>query len=195
MRYALGKDLPYYSDCDMIGNLVGHMKLLIAKGTGEPGSRALDVLSDRDILRGFEFNKHVHFDHCFKAPIEITVTESRNTAVLQTVFCPVKDIVFPDGATSFTIVHTLLRFPRFEKQEKRRQYLPVDLNDSLSAVSEISERYYAGLDLRIKLTLTVQLDVFCSSAGSALLNIVGIAFYKDGQRMEGVNAMKIVNVI
>jgi hypothetical protein len=59
----------------------------------------------------------------------------------------------------------------------------------------MSERYFAKLDLRLKINLSVQLDPWCMQTDASMLCIVGIAFYKDGQGMKGVNAMKIVKVV
>jgi len=195
LRRAIGNHLKQYSDASMIGNLVGCLKKLIAKGTGDPGERTLDASTAPEILTGFEFNKLVPFDSCFKSGISVEVSKVHQSAVWQASLCPASDICFPEEATSFALIHTLLCFPRFEKQANSKQYLPVYPSASFFAATEMSERYFAKLDLRIKVNLSVQLDSSYVQADASLLCIVGIAFYKDGQGMKGVNAMKIVKVV
>jgi len=194
LRRAIGPKLRFFSDMNMIGNLVGVLRIIIGLGSGAPGQRVLDIGAHAALLEGFEFNKDCSFESRFKKEITITFAEDHNTAVLHTSFCPATDIAAPEGATSFELVYTFMRVPAYGSNATTRCYEPLNGEQLVSA--QVSSAYlYTTLALPVKLTLPVKLPASTSAEGTALLCVVGIAFYKGKVRMaKDVCGMRVVKV-
>jgi hypothetical protein len=193
-RNAIGRWLKQYSDSDMIGNLTGKLRIVIALGKGIFGERELNVLTDAALLSNFEFNTAVPFNNCFTKELVIDVAEQRNAALLNTSFIPARDLLVPSGATAFSIVHILATFPKCQKNTQDKRYAPIHSNERFIANTISSPLLHTNLLLPVTLKLPVALPVSSLSNDTALISLVGIAFYTDGKLMKGMNGMKVVRV-
>ncbi|ABG60184.1 hypothetical protein [Cytophaga hutchinsonii] len=193
IRRGIGKYWKEYSDMNLIGNLTGVLKKIIHAGKGARGIRVLDIAAHRQRLEGFEFNADCAFESRFKNTLTISISEDRNTAVLQTAFKPATDIAAPADATSFQLLYTFMRVPAYGVHATTGRYVP--LHDAAFVSGQVySGFFYTDFAMRVKLSLPVTLPV-SSAEQTALLCIVGIAFYKGTKRMgKEVCAMQVVQV-
>lgn len=193
IRRSIGKNWNAYCDSDLTGRLTGQLKKLIERCGGIRGEQLVHLATHPEELKGFEFNKHCSFVSRCTAPLTVTFSADRNTAVLQTTFRPAADIVAPSGASSFQLVYTLLRLPVYGINETKKHYQP--LNASETASEQVTSDFiYTTFDMRIKLSLPLTLPE-SAAEGTSLLCIVGIAFYNGAVRMgKEVCGMRVVRV-
>jgi hypothetical protein len=193
IRRAIGKSWKDYSDMNLIGNLTGVLKKIIHAGKGARGIRVLDIAAHRERLEGFEFNADCPFESRFKNTLTISISEDRNTAVLQTTFRPATDIAAPADATSFQLLYTFMRVPAYGVHATTGRYAP--LHDAVLVSEQVaSDFFYTDFAMRVKLSLLLTLPA-SSVEQTTLLCIVGIAFYKGTKRMgKEVCGMKVVMV-
>lgn len=192
LRRAIGPKLKYFSSTNMIGNLTGVLKKMIQMGSGEPGQRILDLRTHGAMLEGFEFNAKQTLRSCFRGDLTLDVSEQRDRALLQARFCPATDVLAPAGATSFQILHTLLCVPRYGLHAVTKKYVPLD-DAELTCREVSSPMLFTDLTMLVSLKLPVQLSSAVAEQ-SALLCIVGIAFYKGSELMKGECGMRVVRV-
>ena len=192
LRRAIGTKLKYFSDTNMVGNLVGVLKTMIQLGSGEPGQRILDIGAHAALLGGFEFNTHRVLRDCFATDLMISVSEARDGALVQAKFCPATNVYAPEGATSFQILHTLLCVPQYGLHPVTKKYVALD-DVELKATQVSSAMLFTDLAMPVTLKLPVQLPSAVAKH-STLLCVVGIAFYTGNELMKGQCGMRVVRV-
>ena len=88
------------------GRVTGTMKRLNRAGTGNRGERSFEVLPNRQMLEGFEFQPKLPFRSVFYAPTEAPVLDANRSVITWTVpdFNTQNHIKIPNGATHARLV-------------------------------------------------------------------------------------------
>ena len=169
-------------DSYISSRLSGIMRRIISGGAGKRGERDIDLVSMRDILKGFEFNNKLPFKSIFYAPYALpNINASRDIIDwLVTDFDTDAFITAPEGATHFKLVLATGYVSNYEYVPVMRSYEP----DEDTVNGNGGTAYSAPIPLGGMVGSDIALEVDVSSLGaipasSAVFVGIGIVFYQD----------------
>jgi len=169
-------------DSYLTSRLNGIMRRILRVGQGKRGQRKLDVVSMRDVLKGFEFNRSLPFRSIFYAPYALpSISASRD--VIDWVVPDFNTDAFiktPEGATHFKLVLAASYVSNYDYDPIMGYYEPED--DAVNGLggttysSEIAIGGMVGSDTLLQVDLT---SLGAIPASTAVFASIGIAFYQD----------------
>jgi len=198
-RFALSDVIQNIADSDLTGRVQGLFAKVIHHGTGEYGSRSIEVLNNADQFIDFQFNKKNSFNSVFLGHYKITTKRSRKEASVHiNSFDPKIDVNHSPGATHLRFSFTLLVFSDYSMPKKGKAYKVVNLgihceivtvnSDSISLSEKCSDVLLTA-KLPIKAKLPESVGVIAS---------IGVMFYKEENDIMypliGKNCMKMEEV-
>lgn len=200
LRTGFSSIIKGMSDSTAVGRITGMMKKVNALGTGVRGQRAFEILNNKDVIEGFEFNKLEHFESIFYAPFtlpKLDVNRSIATWVIPD-FNTSNLINAPEGAMYFKLLlaATVLSDYTYHAQ---KGYDPVNTDENevngITASNEIPIGGMVGSDI----TLTVDLGFGAAlPATVGVVLAIGIQFYQkinyEFYELSSSNALKLVVV-
>lgn len=200
LRVSLVSLLQTVSDSKLISRMTQTMKLINARGNGPRGQRSFELLNNKALLIGFEFNKKTSFSSVFNAPFVFSHTMTRNAASIDVAgFMPRNYIPAPAGATHFRLIAGIAVVSNYVFNSDTRAYEPFD--PEANGLNAITFSDYRPLDSPAPVAFN--LNTILPSGPDignevAVVHCLGIEFY---QQIAGVNyllaqsnAMKIINV-
>lgn len=181
VRVGLSQILKLMSDSQLTGRLTGIMKKINLEDQSEArGYRAILISTQRQYLKGLNFDKNISFDSVLYAPYTLTNTNSRDSAsFIVPAFNPLNFINAPAGATHFRLISAISVISDFAYNATSGIYEPIE-----PSVNEVSNVAYSGfLDLATPLatttTVTSVLPVSpITSTDVSVLSCIGIEFYQ-----------------
>lgn len=188
-------------DTYLASRLTGVMRKMLNTGTGIRGRREINILTNKELLEGFELNKNDALGTQFYAPYKLpTLNADRDIATwLVPDFNADSYITAPEGATHFKLVMATGLVSDYEYVAALNSYEPVDESENAIGKTTMSSAFPLVGDVGSDITLTVDLEIGAPVvATTATIVGIGIEFYQDinGQlyQLASGNAMKIATV-
>lgn len=187
-------------DRKMVGNMTKVCRAIVGRGKGKRGQRGFELLPNKDILKGVEFNSKEPFDGVFYAPHTVTTNPGRNE-VLITIpdFNADHYVGVPKGATHFKLINIVAVLSDYQHNSSTKKYEPVnvaiDKENAMDASGYLPVTGMVGAVTTLTATLPGS-PILPLTAG--LVACFGIEFYQflngDYYVFAQDNAMKVVDV-
>ncbi|HBS87102.1 MAG: hypothetical protein A2W91_02700 [Bacteroidetes bacterium GWF2_38_335] len=199
-RLGFGMFARRFGGDNLIGRVVAIMHAIIARGAGKRGERSYNVVANKDLLEGFEFNSKDKLQNFFNAPYSISANAGRNEVTLVVPeFSTDAWMTAPEGASHFKLICAIAVLSDFTKVPTSKKYEPVNPSvNELSAFAmspEIPLGGTSGSELNLVASLP-GLPVIAASAG--VISTVAIEFYQEINSelflLATDNAMRVVKV-
>jgi len=200
LRLGLVSVIKAFGDRKLVGRVVKIMKAINARGAGDRGQRSFEIVTNKDLLVGFELNETDVLGSAFNAPYTITPNADRNEVSLDIPdFDADNFVTAPEGATHFRIVSAISVLSDFVFNPTTSAYEATDptVNEEGIVVksSEISISGLVGSATTLLATLPGAPTI---PPTSGLLACVGIEFLQELNGsfylLASGNAMRIVDV-
>jgi hypothetical protein len=184
------------------GRIVGMMKRLNRVGLGNRGERSFEILPNKQIIIGFEFQKKLPFNSVFYAPNELPVIDANRSVITWTIpdFNTQNYIQIPKGATHARLVlhAAILSDYVFDQSEQIFRFVHPDENEHHASDYSVQFPLTGMVGSDIVLTADFGLaNVLPDTAG--ILIGTGILFY---QQINGLfyalannNSLQIATVV
>ena len=180
IRTGLSQLMKQMADSQVTGRLTSIMKKInLEDQTEARGYRKIEITTQRNYLKGFEFDKNISFNGIFNAPFSVTHGVDRETADLVVpAFNPANLVNAPSGATHFRLITALSVVSDFEYNATTNSYDPMD-----AALNEVNNIQYSGyLDLYSPVPVTTVTATLPNGAlpsvNTSVLQCIGIEFYQ-----------------
>lgn len=180
VRTGLSQLMKQMADSQVTGRLTSIMKKInLEDQTEARGYRKIEISTQRNHMKGFEFDKNISFNGVFNAPFSLTHTVDREKGSIDIPgFNPMNLINAPSGATHFRMITSLSVVSDFEYNATTDSYEAMD--DELNEVNDV--QYSDFLDLYTPthaLTLTATLPGgVLPTVNTTVLQCIGIEFYQ-----------------
>lgn len=189
-----------FRDRTYVARVVRVIKAINARGPGLRGQRTFEIVLNRDLLIGFEFNAGYALAGVFNAPYTLVSTVPRNEATLTVPdFNTDAYISAPVGATHFRLVCAIAALSNYSYNSLLGQYEPTNpTENSVGAVAVSAEIPLGGMVGAVT-TLNPQLAGVASlPVPVGLITCVGIEFLQQLNSqfylLGSGNAMSLVQV-
>ena len=200
LRTGYASIIKFMSDSTTVGRVTGLMKRINANGPGARGKRAFEIVPNKFVIEGFDFNKYTHFESIFYAPYgEPTLDANRDIATWVIPDFNTDDSMdIPEGATHFKLIlaSTVLSDYTYHAQ---KGYEPVnEAENEVNGIAMSTEIPLGGMVGSVT-TLTVDLGFGAAlPATVGVVNAIGIVFYQEINslfyELASDNALKIALV-
>ena len=201
LRQGFADIIKTMSDNRVVGRITGLMKRINTVGPGVRGQRAFEILNNRIVLEGFEFNRLDPLDAIFYAPNSSPTLDANRSIATWVVpdFNTANYINPPEGATHFKLVLVTTVLSDYVYSTLLRSYEPVDEAENetngIAFSTEIPLQGMVGADT----TLTVDLGFAAPlPATVGVISAIGIIFYQEINaafyELASNNAMRIDSV-
>jgi hypothetical protein len=180
VRTGLSQLMKQMSDSQVTGRLTSIMKKInLEDQTEARGYRKIEITTQQNYLKGFEFDKNTSFNGIFNAPFSLAHTLDRESGdFVIPAFNPANLVNAPSGATHFRLITALSVLSDFEYNATTNSYDPMDAD-----LNEVNDVVYSGfLDLyspvpATTITATLPGGVL-PTANTSVLQSIGIEFYQ-----------------
>ena len=180
VRTGLSQLMKQISDSQVTGRLTSIMKKInLEDQTEARGYRKIEISTQRNYLKGFEFNKNNSFNGIFNAPFTLTHTVGRESGELVVdAFNPMNLISAPSGTTHFRLLTSLSVVSDFEYIATTNSYDPMD--PELNEVNNIQYSDFLDLYEPVPATTVVATlpGAVVPTANVTVLQCIGIEFYQ-----------------
>nr|WP_315215663.1 hypothetical protein [uncultured Flavobacterium sp.] len=180
VRTGLSQVMKQMADSQVTGRLTSIMKKInLEDQTEARGYRKIEISTQRNYLKGFEFNKNVSFNGIFNAPYSIAHTIDRESCDFVVAdFNPANLVNAPSGATHFRLISSISVVSDFEYNATTNSYDPMD-----AALNEVNDIQYSDfLDLYVPVPATTVTATLPNGAlptvNTTVLQCIGIEFYQ-----------------
>ena len=180
VRTGLSQVMKQMADSQVTGRLTSIMKKInLEDQTEARGYRKIEITTQRNYLKGFEFNKNTSLNGILNAPYSLTHTNDRESGdFVVPAFNPANLVNAPSGTTHFRLITSLSVVSDFEYNATTNSYDPMD-----AELNEINNIQYSDfLDLYAPVpdtTITATLPGGAlPTANTTVLQCIGIEFYQ-----------------
>ena len=180
VRTGLSQIMKQMSDSQVTGRLTSIMKKInLEDQTEARGYRKIEISTQRNYLKGFEFNKNISLTGIFNAPYSLTHTPDRASCEFVIPdFNPANLVSAPSGTTHFRLITSLSVVSDFEYNATTNSYDPMDAD-----LNEVNDIQFSGfLDLYAPIpTTTISATLpgaVVPTANTTVLQCIGIEFYQ-----------------
>lgn len=178
--------------------LTGVMKRLNSVGSGLRGQRAFEILNNKVLLEGFEFNDKEVLDAVFFATYDSPSLDANRNVATWVIhdFNTDNYIVAPEGASHFRVLLATTVLSDFAYDTSLKSYEPVNADENEVSGIALSNAIVLGGMVGSDINLSIDLG-FASAlpATVGVVSAIGIIFYQEinGQLYElaSDNAMRI----
>lgn len=182
LRHGFAAIIPVMADRTVVGRLTAIMKRINANGSGVRGKREFEILTNKDLLKGFEFNKSKPLETVFFAPFGQPVLDANRSVCTWLIpdFNTLDYIHPPEGATHCKLVLGTSVLSDFTYNNGLKQYVPTNPSENetnnMAFSSEIPLTGLVGSDTTLitDFGFTVPLP-----ATVAVVVGIGVIFYQD----------------
>lgn len=182
LRQGLASIIKSMSDSSLVGRLTGVMKRINSSGPGIRGERAFEILNNKILLEGFEFNKTAPLDAIFYAPnTPPRLDANRNIATWDVPDFDTSNYIHaPEGATHFKLVLATTVLSDYTFDASQNAYKAVNEAENKVNGLAITREIALGGMVGSATTLTVDLGfVAALPATVGVVNAIGIVFYQE----------------
>lgn len=167
-------------DPRLTSRLTRAFKRINLEATGKRGERPILLTANKEIIKGFNFDKNLALASVFTAPYSWSVNVGRNETTLTIpAFDPASSINAPVGATHFKLINGITSVSDYQFDTNTGKYEPkVDAQNGLNAVTTTVE-LALGTPIGAVTTLIAALPGAPGlSADVGLVTCIGIEFYQ-----------------
>lgn len=183
LRMGFANVFKIMSDSSAVGRITAMMKQINSLGPGIRGKRAFEILPNKQVIEGFEFNKYDHFESIFYAPYDTpTLDTNRNIATwVIPDFNTSNYMSLPEGATHFKLILIATVLSDYTYSNGIGVgYEPVNsAENEIYGMSQSSEIPLGGM---VGSDTTITVDLGFSAALPATVGVVvgiGIQYYQE----------------
>ncbi len=180
VRGGLSQLMKQMADSQVTGRLTSIMKKInLEDQTEARGYRKIEISTQRNHIKGFEFDKNISFNGVFNAPYSLTHGVDREKGSIEIpAFNPMNLVNAPSGATHFRLITSLSVVSDFEYNATTDSYEAMD--EELNEVNDV--QYSDFLDLftpthATTLTAILPGEVL-PTENTTVLQCIGIEFYQ-----------------
>lgn len=182
LRMGFANIIKKMGKTNVVGRIVRIMKRINSIGPGLRGQRVFEILPNKVLLDGFEFNLDAPLDAIFFAPNNspsLDVNRSVATWVVPD-FDTDSFINAPDGATHFKLVLVTTVLSDFKYNTQLKSYEPVEATENETNGIAFSNALKLNGMIGSDTTLTVDLGFTTVLPNSvAVVSAIGIIFYQE----------------
>ncbi len=199
-RHGLADVLDVMSGRSLSGRVTGMFKAVCSHGSGTRGERKFEIVANKSIMIGFNFNNNKRLSSIFSPMYTYTVNVGRNETELFVPDFNVSDYVHaPEGATHFRLVNSASVLSDYKYDPTLKTYNATDPTiDGLNMVKYsgyIEVTGMVGMDTTVTATIAGA-PVMTASAG--LIGCIGIEFFQfvngDYYLLNAENSLRLENV-
>lgn len=188
------------ADKNLTARVTAVIRKVVSRGKGKRGQRGFELMLNKDLLKGLEFNPASPLDAVFHPPYTMTPNAARNEVVINLPdFNPDHYLSVPPSATHFRIVALATSMSDFQYNPTTEKYESV--NSALDGLYAMDETGYLPASGAIGSTTTLTLTLPGSPTipvTAGLVTTLGVEFYQflngDYYIFAQDNAMKVVDV-
>lgn len=182
LRLGFANIVKTMGDTALVGRVTGLMKRINSLGPGNRGERAFEILNNKEIIEGFEFNKNEPLGAIFYAPNSPpTMDANRDIATwLVPDFSTDSYINPPEGATHFKLVLATTVLSDYTYDSTTKEFEPVNpIENETGGISFSAEIALGGM-VGGDTTLIVDLGFGAALPASVgVVSAIGIIFYQE----------------
>ncbi|WP_289045412.1 hypothetical protein [uncultured Olleya sp.] len=201
LRMGFSNIIKSMSDTSIVGRITGLMKKINSVGSGLRGQRAFEMLPNKALLEGFEFNKTSPLDAIFYAPNTAPTLDANRSVASWVVpdFNVSNYMNAPEGATHFKFVMVSTVLSDYSFNTPLGKYEATDeLENEINGIAYSNEIPISGM-VGADTSLSVDLGFPAAlPATVAVINAVGVIFYQQINsllyELASYNAMKIASI-
>ncbi|QTE23274.1 hypothetical protein [Polaribacter cellanae] len=198
LRQGLGAIIKNIKDPTITGRITGLMKQINTLGTGVRGQRSFEILKNKIILEGFQFNKKKPLSSVFYpeyAPPTLDANRSIATWIVPD-FNTNNYLRAPEGATHFKIILVTTVLSNYQYEPKAKKFEPSNPTENQTNGINYSTAIPIGGNVGSNTTLTVDLEFTAPlPATVGVISAIGILFYQqintELYELSSGNAMQI----
>ena len=200
MRIRIGLVLKHFADSQISGRLTGLFRTVIKHGDGIPGQREFNPYLHRELLHGFECNRHTIFHDVWKPDITCTRSKDTHDYIFQMDVNPAKDITAPAGATHARFTLISLAIPVIGYDADRKKYVQENarsIHASFKQKAAIDFKVFPlGVEDTVSHTLHINgLPDDIESGSGVMVCLYGVSFYTGDTLMREGAVMKVGEVV
>ncbi|MCB0457893.1 MAG: hypothetical protein R2776_07360 [Flavobacteriaceae bacterium] len=201
VREAFATVVKLMGDTYITGRLTGIMKRINKNGVGVRGERAIDIVANKELLTGFEFNPKDTLSSQFYAPYAppAFTLDRDGVTVLVPDFNASSFLNAPEGATHFKLVLASGLVSNYAYETALESYEPIDEDENGKGLVAFSAAYSVKGMVGAAITLTTDFSLG-SALPATVSNMValGIVFYQEINselyELASGNGMQIITV-
>lgn len=185
----------------LASRLTGVMKRINTVGTGIRGQRSFEILPNKVLLEGFEFNTNSPLDAVFFAPFTLPTLDANRSVVSWSVpdFDTDSFIKSPEGASHFKLVLAVTVLSNYSYDTGLKSYEPVNPIENETNGIAFSTAIPLGGMVNAQTDLSVDLGFSALLPPTvAVVIAVGIIFYQEINsqlyELASDNAMRIIAI-
>ena len=198
LRLGFSSIIKSFKDSTITGRLTGTMKRLNTLGAGIRGQRQFEILTNKIVLEGFEFNSKIPLSTVFYPEFSAPTLDANRSIATWVIpnFNTSNFLRAPEGATHFKMILVSTILSNYEYVPGLKKYEPTDSEENEVNGISYSDAIPIGGEVGADTTLTVDLGFT-----SALPNTVGVVlatgilFYQqintEFYELSSANAMRI----
>ncbi|MCI2228512.1 hypothetical protein MC378_04985 [Polaribacter sp. MSW13] len=198
LRQGFGTIIKNIKDSTVTGRLTGVMKRINNMGSGVRGQREFDILTNKEILEGFEFNSKTPLNTVFY-PEYTAPTLDANRSIATWVIPDFNTSNFlraPEGATHFKLILASTVLSNYHYVSGLKKYEAVEPTDNKVNGINLSNAIPIEAMVGADTTLTVDLGFAAVLPNTvAVVMATGILFYQEINselyELSSANAMRI----
>jgi hypothetical protein len=201
LRMGLANVIKLMGESSLVGRITGLMKRINSLGSGNRGQRSFEILTNKEVLIGFNLKKSLSLGSIFYAPFDAPVLNANRTESTWTIpdFNTDNFITTPEGASHFKLVLIASVLSNYTFQAAENGFTPVHpVENEKNALAMTPEIKLGGM-VGASTVLVADLG-FADTlpATAAVLSSIGIIFYQEinGQfyELSSNNVMRIEGV-
>jgi len=169
-------------DVSLTGRVTGLMKQINKVGTGVRGQRSFDIMANKSLIEGFEFQKNLKLNSIFFAPYDSpSIDVNRSVIDLTIPDFHTEDLIHaPEGATHFQLLLTASALSNFVYDATENGYKFVSpIENERSSIVYSSQTPLGGM---VGSDINLQVDLGFTSPLPASVGVLigfGILFYQE----------------
>lgn len=180
VRSGLSQLMKQMSDSQVTGRLTSIMKKInLEDQTEARGYRKIEISTQQNYLKGFEFNKNISLNGILNAPYSLTHTVARDGGdFIVPAFNPANLISAPAGATHFRLITSVSVVSDFEYNAVTNGYDP--MHPEINEVNDVQFSDFLDLYAPVpETTITATLPGgAAATTDTSVLQCIGIEFYQ-----------------
>ncbi|WP_299671795.1 hypothetical protein [uncultured Polaribacter sp.] len=201
LRQGFASIIKKAKDTTIVGRITGIMKRINTLGTGVRGERAFEILTNKIILEGFEFNKTLPLESVFYAPFSAPILDANRSVATWVVpdFNASDYLNLPEGATHFKLVLATTVLSNYVYNTSIKKYEPTNVAENETNGFTYSAEIPITGEVGSDTTLIVDLGFAAAlPATVGVVSAIGIVFYQEINglfyELSSGNAIKIITI-
>lgn len=202
LRFGYSQIIKSVSDSQVTGRLTGLFKRLNSAGSGERGARNFEIIANKALLTGFDFNKQRSLSRIFYPPYELPTADANRSVISWDIpdFNTSNFVRAPEGATHFKLILACTILSDYVYNTQQKSYEPVLVTENELHGIAYSDEIAIGGMVGGATNLSVDLGLANALPNTGgVVTALGILFYQEINgsfyELSSDNALQIVTVL